>query len=218
VVLNDIGFGPSDKVLDLGCGCGGLGLALKEKFGLKDYVGVEINEAATKTARQMNPDAHFINGDILTIESDFLEENTFVAVISLSCIDWNVGFDYTLPRAYQFVKDGGWFIASFRLTEKEKCDDLSISYQYINYDGQKKGEIAAYVVLNAKELLHTLEDLSPMAIKGYGYWGKPGQSAVTPYDRVCFAVLAIRKKIDSDTRVPEIEFKLPSELMPRLGI
>ena len=82
----------------------------------------------------------------------------------------------------------------------------------------KNIEIAAYVVLNAKELFDTLENFSPMAIKGYGYWGEPGQSAVTPYDRVCFAVLAIRKKIDSDSRATEIELNLPVELMPRLGI
>ena len=51
------------KVLDLGCACGGLGLALKEKFQIKDYTGIEINYQAWKTAKILNPEGNFINID-----------------------------------------------------------------------------------------------------------------------------------------------------------
>ena len=50
------------RVLDIGCGCGGLGLALKERFELTGYTGVEISRKAAKMARKMNAGANIITG------------------------------------------------------------------------------------------------------------------------------------------------------------
>ena len=36
------------ETLDIGCGCGGLGIALKQKFNLTSYTGVEINKEASQ--------------------------------------------------------------------------------------------------------------------------------------------------------------------------
>ena len=45
------------SVLDVGCGCGGLGLALAERFGVSRYTGVEINAAAVaESARRLRAD------------------------------------------------------------------------------------------------------------------------------------------------------------------
>jgi len=42
-LLGALQLNSDQQVLDIGCGCGGLGLALKEKFGINNYTGVEIN-------------------------------------------------------------------------------------------------------------------------------------------------------------------------------
>jgi tRNA1(Val) A37 N6-methylase TrmN6 len=53
--------------LDIGCGCGGLGLALREKFQVTEYTGVEINSLAARAGRELNPKAHILSGDFLEI-------------------------------------------------------------------------------------------------------------------------------------------------------
>jgi SAM-dependent methyltransferase len=184
------------RVLDIGCGCGGLGLALLEKFGISDYTGIEINELAAKAAKEMNARAHIFNADFLGFSSPEVGLGSYDLVVSLSCIDWNVGFEVALPKAFSFVRPGGRFLASFRLTDKATIDDISRSYQFINYaGGGGEGERASYVVLNARELIQRLEGLKPESASGYGYWGKPGSTAVTPFDKLCFAVFSVRKPL-----------------------
>ncbi len=192
-ILSRLGLGPGVSVLDIGCGCGGLGLALRERFGLTDYTGVEINHQAVRAAMEMNPAARFLAADILDVSHQELPEGNFDLVVSLSCIDWNVEFDRMLAKAYQYVRPGGFFLASFRLTDGEGVSDFGRSYQFINFEGRHEGEKAPYVVLNGAELATRLLALHPAEILGYGYWGVPSSTAVTPFERVCFTVVAVRK-------------------------
>ena len=47
-------FNDPFSVLDAGCGCGGLGLALSEKFKLNFYKGLDINKAEIDWALNNN--------------------------------------------------------------------------------------------------------------------------------------------------------------------
>ena len=58
------------KVLDIGCGCGGLGLALKEKFNVNNYTGIEISKLASESAKILNPQANIHNIDFTDNQSD----------------------------------------------------------------------------------------------------------------------------------------------------
>lgn len=216
VMLERIGLAPSAAVLDIGCGCGGLGLALKERFSLKDYTGIEINTAAASTAKDLNPEARIIAGDFLALGPEGLAAGGYDAVISLSCIDWNIGFDVMLPKAFAWVKPGGTLVLSLRLTDGPTVDDMAKSYQFINYSGETQGEKAAYVVLNARELLARLAHLQPERIDGYGYWGPPSSTAVTPFPRLCFTVLAVRKPTGTSPASPERHLELPADLLATL--
>ncbi|OIO68560.1 MAG: methyltransferase [Zetaproteobacteria bacterium CG12_big_fil_rev_8_21_14_0_65_55_1124] len=211
VVLERIAPASCSRVLDVGCGCGGLGLALKERFSVSDYTGIEINQKAVATARKMNPHARFLEGDFLAMKDEFLIGGAFDLVFSLSCIDWNISFDAMLQKAWSMVKPGGSFIASFRLTCEAGVDDINRSYQYINYDGKMEGELASYVVVNASKILSKFFSLDADKITGYGYNGTPGKTAVTPYGELCFAVFAIRKKMDGDFM--EVDLRLPNEIL-----
>lgn len=213
VVLSDLGLSSASSVLDLGCGCGGLGLALRERFGVTDYTGVEINPQAADTARRMNPSAHFLCADILRVQPHELPAAEFDLVISLSCIDWNVQFAEMLRAAYRWVKPGGHLLASFRLTPGDSLLDMSKSYQYINFEGKREGEIAPYVVLNVGELLRDLLVLRPVRMRGFGYWGAPSPTAVTPVGRVGFTVIAVQKDAPPGRSSTRVELDLPSELL-----
>lgn len=193
IVLSRLNLNEDTKVLDIGCGCGGLGLALRERFGVSDYTGIDINPQAVRAATEMNPSGRFLAVDVLDVSLQVLREESFELVVSLSCIDWNVEFDQMLAKAYQYVKPGGYFLASFRLTDESGVSDFSHSYQFINFNGVLEGEKAPYVVLNGHDLLMRLTALRPSEILGYGYWGLPSSTAVTPFERICFAVIAVRK-------------------------
>ncbi len=212
VVFEKLNLNAGSTVLDLGCGCGGLGLALRERFGVVRYTGVEINQQAAATAKAMNSAGQFLCADILALAPRELTEASFDTVVSLSCIDWNVLFDQMLAKAYRYVKAGGNFVASFRLTASESLMDRQRSYQYINFEGRKEGEVAPYVILNIDALLRHLSALAPARISGFGYWGSPSASAVTPLARVCFAVIAVQKGV-GPAATPVIDIDLPSDLL-----
>lgn len=218
VVIEQLALQPQHKVLDIGCGCGGLGLAIAEKFGLKNYTGVEINLEAAQAARLMNPNAHIFCGDVLHVSQNELRGQLFDVVFSLSCVDWNIQFADMLAVAWKHVLPGGYLVATFRLTDKEGCGDFEQSYQYINYDGVLEGERAAYVVFNANKLLDELACFNPLQINAYGYWGAPSVTAVTPYQKLCFAAFSICKREIDDLGELRFNLNLPTEILAALRL
>lgn len=211
---------PSTNVLDIGCGCGGLGLALSERFLVESYFGIDISETAIESAQKMNPNGTFISGDILELKDEKLLNSRFDLVVSLSCVDWNVEFEKMLDIAWHFVKPGGRLISTFRLTNQPEMQpehSIKNSYQYINFDGMKEGEVAPYVVLNAKSLLKRLLDFNPREISAKGYWGPPSKSAVTPYEQICFSAFSIQKKIQNCLIENQIfNLDLPDDILANL--
>ena len=213
VVFKRLGLDESTSVLDIGCGCGGLGLALKERFGVTRYTGVEINAQAAEAAKDVCPWGRFLAADILAPPPGSLEIGSFDVVVSLSCIDWNVRFDDMLAAAYAYVRKGGQFVSSFRITTGSSEIDVRRSFQHINFDGKKEGEVAPYVVLNTADLVTRLTALAPRRIGGYGYWGHPSPSAVTPFSAIGFVVVAVEKG-GAPSKKPIVELDLPADLLP----
>ncbi|TGK51918.1 class I SAM-dependent methyltransferase [Leptospira kanakyensis] len=200
------------SVLDLGCGCGGLGIALMERFGVEDYTGIDIQTEAVELGKSLRPTANIYVDDIFNLQNENIKSRKFDLVVSLSCIDWNLNFDHTLKSAWDLVKDGGVFISTFRLTNAATVDDIKKSYQYINFEGKFEGEIAPYVVLNVNDLLGKLSYLDPKEIKASGYWGQPSKSAKTIYESLCFAAFAIRKKRLGEETFLKMSLELPLDL------
>ena len=211
-IFEKLNLNSNSKVLDIGCGCGGLGNALNEKFGVEHYTGIDINEQSIQTAEALFPNFQFVCADILM--HDF-GNHAFDFVFSLSCIDWNVEFHSMLSAAFKHIKPGGYFISSFRLTDKPSVKSLQGSYQFINFDGKLEGEKAPYIVLNVDELILEILTFNPSQISAFGYWGKPSKSAVTPFEKVCFAVFCIQKKDNSNNC--NIELQLPGDLNHSYG-
>jgi SAM-dependent methyltransferase len=216
VIVGRLNLDSRQTILDIGCGCGGLGLALRERFGVEDYTGVEINASAAEAGRALNPAAHILCGDILDLCENEIREKQFNVVFSLSCVDWNVRFADMLSAAWGRVLPGGHLVATFRLVDAQGCNDLEQSYQYINFDGKREGERASYVVLNATSLIQELLAFDPSEINAYGYWGAPSVTAVTPYEKLCFSAFSIRKR-SGDTGVVRFDLNLPAEIRAVMG-
>lgn len=212
LIISRQGLTRKSEILDIGCGCGGLGLALRDQFDVEHYTGVEINSYAAEVAKKMNSKAKIYNGDFLHLSEKELSEKQFDVVFSLSCMDWNVQFDDMLLSAWKFVRPNGRLVATFRLTNDEGCKDIQRSYQYINFDGIKEGEIANYVVLNVNDILNKLFAFNPLVISAYGYWGVPSETAVTPYETICFSAFSVTKRGRNNNSPVNFELDLPEEI------
>jgi SAM-dependent methyltransferase len=217
VIIGRLDLDSQQTILDVGCGCGGLGLALRQRYGVVNYTGVEINEAAAEAGRLLNPGAQILCGDILELSENELRERRFNVVISLSCVDWNVRFAAMLSAAWNHVLPGGHLVATFRLIDAQGCNNPDRSYQYINFEGIREGERASYVVLNARDLVQELAAFNPSEISAYGYWGAPSITAVTPYERLCFSAFSIRKR-SSDTGALRFDLNLPVEIRDAMDL
>ncbi|MCB1144837.1 MAG: class I SAM-dependent methyltransferase [Leptospiraceae bacterium] len=215
-IITDLDPNKDSKILDIGCGCGGLGLALSGKFGVKDYTGIDINEDAIQKGKELSPQSKLISGDILQISEDKIGSEKFDIVFSLSCVDWNLEFKKMLDASWNYVKEGGYLVSTFRLTTGESLFKLEDSFQYINFDGKLEGEKAAYVVLNFSELCNLLFEYSPEEVNAYGYWGKPSSTAVMKYSSLCFAAFAIKKQKSLNKNNLNLNLDLPLELIHSL--
>lgn len=201
-------------VLDVGCACGGLANALLEKFTLASYTGIDINKDSIDWAareRKLGIPADFISGDIIKLSTD----KFYDIVFSLSCADWNVETKKIIDTCWSRVKPGGYFVISLRLTPDKGVNDINKSYQYINFSGkEKKPELANYVVFNCKDALRIFKQLKPAPelIGAYGYWSKPSHTAVTPFDKLVFAVFYIKKPPKGYDQKTGFEFNLPIDI------
>ena len=210
------------RVLDVGCACGGLAGALEERFSVEEYVGVDINAQAIEKAKSEVKDKSVRNkrfecGDILEINS--LEAEGFDTVFSLSCADWNISTREIISACWRYVREGGAFVLTLRLTQEVSLLHMHESYQYICFDEnlpENVGDLekAPYVVLNVREALFILGNLKPKPkkITAFGYWGTPSKSAKTPYNRLVFTAIAIEKG-EAKNNKTTIECHWPLDLL-----
>lgn len=121
------------RVLDVGCATGGLGIALAERFSVSNYLGVDICTSAIKLAKartERYPVSYrFESGDILTMKN--LQVEGFDTVFSLSCADWNVETHAIINTCWKYIRKGGYFVITLRLTPEISLCNMSESYQYI---------------------------------------------------------------------------------------
>ena len=189
-MMKTIDWFPGITVLDVGCGCGGLGRSLNQEFGVTNYTGVDIHAGSIEMARLLNLDLgfSFVNSDLLEVEMNAL----FDVVVSFSCVDWNIETESMISKCWKMLKPKGTFLATFRLTKKNTGFDKK-SYQYINYEGQKRGEIAPYVTASYNDLFNIGKKLECSNISLNGYFREPSPVAVTKYSELFFCCVAFTK-------------------------
>lgn len=201
------------NIIDVGCGCGGLGKALSERFdNIHSYVGIDYDDKQIEYARAYNKlkiPHEYRCGDA----SVFSDDQKYDILISFSCIDYNLDVTGMLTNCWDKVKPGGYLITSVRLTENDTINDISRAYQIA--DGKEK---ANYVVFNWKDFLHMLTKLENNQvdeIEAYGYWHSPApEITVVEYDRLCMSVFAIRKSLNAEMeKTPIIRLELPCDLL-----
>tara|TARA_B100000674_G_scaffold230892_1_gene189950 strand:- start:7302 stop:8081 length:780 start_codon:yes stop_codon:yes gene_type:complete len=182
------------KILDIGCGAGGLGNALKNILDDKlYYTGIDINEKSIRTGEEKFTNLNLMHGDFHDlIELESLERYNLIT--SLSCIDWNTDFDSSCNLILNYcIKNECDFLFTFRASDKG-LNNIDKSFQYVNYESQKMGEIANYIVLSYKELRSFINQFGGKAIYCQTFMGKPSVTAVTPFSCLTFGCMWISLK------------------------
>ncbi|NQT49991.1 aminotransferase class I/II-fold pyridoxal phosphate-dependent enzyme [Candidatus Kuenenbacteria bacterium] len=201
--LNIENNGQLGKILDVGCACGGLAMALSEKFQIQEYLGIDIGAPMIALAPSLCAGLHFDHSFICDniLDTCNLTKESFDLVTSLSCADWHTQTKEIIDTCWGYVKPGGYLVISLRLTTEPGSHTLDKSYQYVWFDETKPipkdTPITNYVVFNVKELFELFENHLPNAkeILDNGTFHAPSFSSRTPYNELYFSVFAIRKSL-----------------------
>ena len=124
------------RVLDVGCGMGGLGLAISSRYPVKEYHGVDINAQVIARAKEnqacFKVPVTLQCGDIL--KSRELHKGSYDTVFSLGCADWNIETKAIIDRCWQYVKPDGFFVISLRLSPGKGINNIKkkTSYRTVN--------------------------------------------------------------------------------------
>ena len=198
------------SVLDIGCATAGLYGILKERYGITHYTGVEINQEAAQFAKKTYMNIEMYHGDFLEITKANLQDRKFDLVLSLSTFDWNVEFNEMILEAWKKVKNDGFLCMNVRLVNSKSMFSITESFQFVNFNGQRNGEIAPYIIFNVRDFMKIVKELDANSIYINGYWGTPNSSTATAVSKVCFATVVLGKSERLASR--KVLLELPRDL------
>ncbi|MFH1094154.1 MAG: class I SAM-dependent methyltransferase [Candidatus Omnitrophota bacterium] len=143
---------PADarRILDIGCGDGGLGLKLKE--GQREIVGVERSEQLCQRARQKLD--RVITGDIEGIELPF-PKGYFDCILYADVLEHLVNPLGLLEKHRDHLNDKGYIVASipnicyYKVIKRLICNG---TWDYMENGILDKTHLRFFTVVNIKEL------------------------------------------------------------------
>ena len=213
-VLSLLGMDKWTRVLDLGLDPGGLGVALKERFGVVSYSTIVQDPEEVKEVRTINPEATILQTPLEGLP--VTEEGAYDIVTALGLDDSPHLLDATIQLAYAQLGHGGAIVFTVRLTDKETVCDEAVSVQQV-ISGPKTITRQAYIVRNIRETIQKIERLGKVRISAYGYQGIPSSTAKTPFRTVCFAAFIVTRQDGmEDSRTP-LELHLPKQIVEGLA-
>lgn len=110
--LWELGLGPGDSLLDVGCGAGDLTVALADHYPEAEVIGIDASRSQIAQAeRRGHPRVRL---EVRRIQ-DLDWKNRFAGVVSIACLHWIPIREHplVLERVFDALQPGGRLIASF---------------------------------------------------------------------------------------------------------
>ncbi len=205
---------PGQRVLDVGCACGGFYNILRQFDPSIEYLGVDISEVLVQEARRLYPQGRFevMDGTSLALadaEIDLVQ----IWGVTLHEPDWQE----LLRNAWRVAQETLLF--DIRLIERgEEINDLSRGYTL-----NPGGVANYYIVVPGADLGRFLADLEPRParVEMYGYPGRPNKHATLPPDTGPIYMTAVGVfKGAGEERPTVFQLDVPGDLVQniRLGL
>ena len=200
-ILEKANLQRNSSILDLGCACGGLYKILNEKFGINEYIGIDINSQCIQYAKQIYKNVEFIANDVSNMNDErFLGKFDFV--ISFGFIDCSNSFYETFEKITKYLKPDGKLIFDLRITDKEGILDINKSYQYLDYSGENDGEKIPYNVININNFSEYLKrKFKNFDCHSTGYKLAPAKNAVLKYNEIGFSTWLLKLNGDNKRKI-----------------
>ena len=212
LALEFVAPGPMTTILDIGCACGGLGLALNERFGCWQYTGLEIHAHAAELGGHLVE--HFggrvIEGDVLEGVTLLEPAQTFNLVVSLSAVDWNEQIRENIRVAWELVADGGVLLMTIRLHPHICLENIRDSYQSTIPLSGGGTEIAPYIIVSVPRAVQFAKSLGATQVDIFGHWGSPSATAQTSVKECIFAAAVLRKGLGANNDTKFVVHSPPS--------
>ncbi|WP_434288654.1 methyltransferase domain-containing protein [Celeribacter sp. SCSIO 80788] len=104
-LMGAVGSLPEGAIMDLGCGSGGVGHLLTERFPGHTLYGLEKSEAMREAALETGYYADILSGDLASHEL----AGDFALIFTNAALNWVPDHRSVLPHLMQFLAPGGWF-------------------------------------------------------------------------------------------------------------
>ena len=215
VILEKLPLNAESRVIDLGSACGGLGVALRERFGITAYTGIDISADCIAAAPAICPHGDFHAGDFLDLHETLPAD--FDLACSLGAADWNVQTEALLAALAEHVKPGGHLLFTCRTTNQLPTDGMVEARQAIVFAAESSGDVeyAPYKVYALPRVLQMVTAACPARrVLGYGYWGDvPSAVEGLPWSRVFYLVLAVEKAAADFTGAARVELDVALDMI-----
>lgn len=170
----------AETVLDVGCAAGGF-LDIWRSYNPRiAYTGVDVSEQLIEAARQLHPDARFLVGDCAAGLP--LPDAAADVVAAIGWLHWEPRYARALRELWRLTRHALFF--DVRLVGAG--DDI-LGTQHI------PGSATPYVAVAWQRFARQLLDLSPGAIRAYGYLGAPADTVSGMPAEVCMAAFVLER-------------------------
>lgn len=212
LALELVAPGPTTTILDIGCACGGLGLALNEQFGCWQYTGLEIHAHAAELGGHLVErfGGRVIAGDVLEGATLLEPARTFDLVVSLSALDWNEQIRENIRAAWKYVVEGGVLLMTMRLHPHICLEKIIDSCQSTTPSLGGGSELAPYIIMSVPKAVHFAKSLGATQVDVFGYWGSPSATARTSVKECIFAAAVLRKGLGGNQHTKFVVHSPPS--------
>ncbi|GAB4372577.1 MAG: 27-O-demethylrifamycin SV methyltransferase [Kiloniellaceae bacterium] len=145
------------RVLDIGCGAGGITAALARDYGAAEVVGIDVEEpvcAAARRQAEKSGVAERVRIELVTPGPFPFPDASFDVVFSKDSIIHIPDKAFLAGEAFRVLRPGGWFVASDWL---------------ISHDGPPSPEMARYIAQEALDFGMASPARYRAALEGAGF-------------------------------------------------